>query len=224
MSSKMMSKAELSGVRTWMPRPIGSGRNSTEIPAPAMGVTAEQNPVHPPEADPAVIDRARAEGYALGLSEGRQQIAERELSERNALLALMSSIGQLRQDLEKNLADEVLSLGLEMAKLMVRETLALNPEAVLSVLREVMGTLPGLGQQTVLHLHPADAALVKPLLAADPMLAQTTWKVAEDPRIERGGCRLETPQSEVDATLATRWSRLIAVLGREDTWRAEKSG
>ena len=219
----MISKTELAELRAWKPQTIGASGSSAEFPAAALNAAPldEQKLVRP--ADPVAIEHARAEGYALGLSEGRKQVEEHELPERNALLALISSIGQLRQDLERNLADEVLSLGLEMAKLMVREALALNPGAVLSVLREVMGALPGLSQQTVLHLHPADAALVKPLLSADPILAQITWQVTEDPRIEPGGCRLETPQSEVDATLPTRWSRLVAVLGREDSWRTEKS-
>jgi flagellar assembly protein FliH len=42
--------------------------------------------------------------------------------------------------------------------------------------------------------------------------------VVEDPQIERGGCRLETPSTEIDATLETRWRRVIASLGRDDPW------
>ncbi len=227
-SNVILSKMGLSEVRAWTPHAIEDSRSIPEtlVTAPALVPLAEQGAkdLLSPEADPEAMDRARAEAYALGLAEGRKQAEERGSYEREALLALISTISKLRQDLEKNLADEVLSLGLEIAKLMVREALALKPEAVLSVLREAMGALPGLSQQTVLHLHPADAALVKPLLATDPILAQNTWKVTEDPRIERGGCRLETSQSEVDATLATRWSRLVSALGREDSWRTESKG
>ena len=38
------------------------------------------------------------------------------------------------------------------------------------------------------------------LRASDP-LAQLPWKIVDDVRIERGGCRIETAASEVDATL-----------------------
>ena len=33
-----------------------------------------------------------------------------------------------------------------------------------------------------------------------------------------GGCRLETEQCEVDATVPSRWRRLLANLGRSDDW------
>jgi flagellar assembly protein FliH len=97
----------------------------------------------------------------------------------------------------------------------------LNPESGLLILRDAVAALPGLSQHTVLHANPEDAALLQPLLTKDPAFTQLTWTVAEDPRMERGGCRLETAQSEVDATLATRWSRVVAALGREDSWRIE---
>jgi flagellar assembly protein FliH len=33
-----------------------------------------------------------------------------------------------------------------------------------------------------------------------------------------GGCRVDTEQCEIDATLPTRWRRLLAGLGRSDDW------
>ena len=55
-------------------------------------------------------------------------------------------------------------------------------------------------------------------LEDDPALATLPWKIVEDAQIERGGCRLETPTTEVDATLETRWRRVVASLGRDDSW------
>jgi flagellar assembly protein FliH len=34
-----------------------------------------------------------------------------------------------------------------------------------------------------------------------------------DPSVQPGGCRIETPQGEIDATVATRWRRVISTLG-----------
>ena len=45
------------------------------------------------------------------------------------------------------------------------------------------------------------------------------WRlVVEDHRIEPGGCRISSPNCEIDATLATRWKRVIAGLGRDASW------
>ncbi len=225
-----MAKAEVAGVRAWVPKGIVAVVPSVDERAPepmvevaemAQTASLPVAEVAASEIDPAVIDKARAEGYALGLAEGKRQREQHAAAECDSMQALMRAFEKMRQDLQASLADEVLSLALEMAKVMIRQALEFNPHAVLPALREATLALPGLGQQTVLHLHPQDAALVRPLLTQDPTLAQTAWTVVEDTRVERGGCRLETAQSEVDATLATRWSRVVAALGREDGWRTE---
>lgn len=191
-----------------------------EVPVPAAPPPVLE-PV-PPELDPILLDQARSEGYALGLEAGRRQVEQRDSQELQAIRSMLESFGRLRADLEASLSDEVLSLAITMARQIVRQSFALNPEAILPVLREALMVLPALNHQTVLHLHPEDATLVKPLLAQDTVLAQTSWRVVEDGRMERGGCRLETPESEVDATLATRWARVLAALGREDSWQPDK--
>ena len=43
-------------------------------------------------------------------------------------------------------------------------------------------------------------------------------QVASRDRVERGGCRLEFAGGQVDATIATRWNRVMAQLERGDAW------
>jgi flagellar assembly protein FliH len=109
-------------------------------------------------------------------------------------------------------------MSLELAKLIVRQSVRVKPDLVLSVIREAVSSLTGLDEHTTIHLHPADAALLRDAAGEDPMFASLPWKIIDDARIERGGCRLETATTEVDATLETRWRRVIAALGREDSW------
>ena len=44
------------------------------------------------------------------------------------------------------------------------------------------------------------------------------WTVRADGGIERGGCVASAASGELDATLATRWSRVVKALGRADSW------
>jgi flagellar assembly protein FliH len=60
-------------------------------------------------------------------------------------------------------------------------------------------------------LHPQDHALLRADLEADGLFKGCRF--IADARVARGGCRLETAQGEVDATLATRWLRVLAALG-----------
>jgi flagellar assembly protein FliH len=48
--------------------------------------------------------------------------------------------------------------------------------------------------------------------------APGAWRIVEDHRVEPGGCRVVSPTCEVDATLATRWKRVVEALGRDASW------
>ena len=67
-----------------------------------------------------------------------------------------------------------------------------------------------------LLLNPEDAALVRPYL--DQVLDKNRLRIVEDVRIVRGGCLIETPQGDLDATLASRWRQVVQVLGSNQNW------
>jgi flagellar assembly protein FliH len=169
-------------------------------------------------ANTAELARTREQAYREGVAAGRQEAQAALAAERAALKALIAGVNELIHDFEQTLAGDVLSVGLELAKQIVRSALRVKPDLVMAVVREAISSLPGLSEHTVLLLHPADAALVRKGLEDDPAVATLPWKIVEDPHIERGGCRLETPTTEVDAALETRWRRVVASLGRDESW------
>jgi flagellar assembly protein FliH len=67
-----------------------------------------------------------------------------------------------------------------------------------------------------LLLNPEDAALVRPHL--DQILDKNRLRIVEDVRIVRGGCLIETPQGDLDATLPARWRQVVQVLGSNEGW------
>jgi len=168
--------------------------------------------------DAAELVSAREQAYREGIEAGKREAGALLESERAALKTLVASMSELMQDFEQSLANDVLSMSLELAKLIVRQSLRVKPEVVVAVVREAVESLPGMSDQTVLLVHPADAALIRKAAEDDRALAALPWKIVEDAHIERGGCRLETPTTEVDATLETRWRRVLASLGRDDPW------
>jgi len=172
----------------------------------------------PASEDAPALAQVREEGYRQGVEAGRHEVEGRLEAERAALKELVAGLNQLMHDFEEGLANDVLSMSLELAKLIVRQTVKVKPEAVLPVLREAISSLPSMDEQTTVRLHPADAQLLRRVAETDKMLSALPWKIVEDAHIDRGGCVLETVTTEVDATLETRWRRVIAALGREDLW------
>lgn len=160
----------------------------------------------------ALRSSARAEGHAAGHAEGLARGAQ----EAQELRALLDHLKALVEDLEQGIATDVLSLSLELAKLIVRRSLRVRPELVLEIIREAAKTFPDLGNGPRLILHPADAELVRQSVGEESV--PMPWSLVEDPKMERGGCKFQNATTEIDATLENRWRRVVASLGRDDAW------
>ena len=157
-------------------------------------------------------DSARSEGRAAGLAEGRRQGA----AEAGRLRQLVAALARTRSEFEQEAAEDLLTLALDVARQVLQETLPVRRELVLPVVREALRGLPTLAQPAQIVLNPADVELVRAHLGEE--LRLSGWQVVEDHRIQPGGCRLHSQHSEVDATLATRWKRVLATLGRDHAW------
>ena len=161
----------------------------------------------------AIQQQAREEGYQAGHAEGLQKAAQE-----NQRLAEL--IGSLAQQVDEQIANELLALSLDIARQMLHQALKVNPELLLGVVREAIGTLPHFNQGAHLVLHPDDAALVRERMGEQ--LTHAGWKIFEDARIERGGARFETANSQIDASLETRWQRIVAALGKDTAWLVQE--
>lgn len=153
-----------------------------------------------------------AAGYAAGLSEARAE-AER-------LMALGDNLRQHLQALDQEVAEELLAVAVEIASQVLRQSLRLQPELLLPVVREAMAALPLHHAHPALFLNPADAALVRTQLGEQ--MAHKGWRIIEDTTIDTGGCRIEAGTSEVDATLSTRWQRVLDTIGTRSDWLEAK--
>ncbi|MDR3482761.1 MAG: flagellar assembly protein FliH [Burkholderiaceae bacterium] len=153
-----------------------------------------------------------AEGHKAGLVEGRAQAA----AELQRLRQLADSFGADVARANEVIAEDLLTLALDIAKAMLKTALTVKPELVLPIVGEAVRYLPGLQQPALLFLHPDDATLVKEHMADE--LTKAGWRIAEDVRLERGGCRIETASNQIDATTGNRWERIAADLGKESSW------
>lgn len=147
-----------------------------------------------------------AAGEAAGMAEGQQAAHQ--------LLSLAASLDRTLTDLNQEIADEVLALALEIAHQVLRQAVATKPDVVLPVVREALGQLPH--QHAAIYLHPADAELVRK--HAGDQLSHAGHRIHEDPKLRRGDVMIESNGAQVDATLATRWRRIVESLGSTTPW------
>ena len=159
---------------------------------------------------------AHQQGYAAGHAEGIA--AARDSAAR--IDAVMTSLQQALGELDQQVAEQLLATAVEIASQMLRQSLRVKPELLLPVVREAIATLhPHLGHPA-LFAHPDDAALIRKHLG--DQLTQNNWRIIEDGTLSSGGCRVELGASEVDATLETRWRRVIESIGISQEWLSDK--
>jgi flagellar assembly protein FliH len=203
MSNRVIPKEQLSAYQRWE-------LSALDDPQPAPDVNAVQLPTA--EELDQIHQQAYQEGFAAGMKDGLQE-AQTSVE---AMNRLMGGLIESLQQFDQELADETLELAVEVAKQIVRESIRLKPDIAVSVVRDAMASLPHSNQHVILHLNPQDSALVRAYL--DKEGHHGTWRIMEDAHIERGGCRLETASSEIDATVENRWKRIISALGSDINW------
>ena len=214
MSNPILSKEKLTAYQRWELTAL-SGQG--EAPrAPVRRRRSAPAPVPLPTA--ADVERIHQAAHAEGLAEGRDRAAA-IVAEMGALLA---SVTREVRTWEEKIADDIVSLALEIAHQVVRESLVVRREAIVAVVRDAMQQMPLFKTSARLMLHPSDVELVRDALG--DQLTQLGWRMIEDESIERGGCRIESEATHVDATNATRWERAVAALGRDRTWLERGAG
>ena len=160
----------------------------------------------------AIRAQAQAEGYTAGYAAGMAHAA----ADKGRLEALLHTLGESVRGHEQHMVDEVLDLALVIARQLVGEGLSVRREFILPIVSAGLNQLPQSVQRMQLMLNPADMDLVRHFLSSEP--ASGRCQLIADPTIAPGGCRIETEQCEVDATIPSRWKRLLANLGRSDDW------
>lgn len=156
--------------------------------------------------------QSQQEGFDAGYREG----TARAQAEGAKLAAMVAAFDRDFAQLDEIVAAKVLSLALTVARSMLRTALDVRPELLLPAVREAVAEIPAQSTHKRLHLHPEDAKIVR-AHAAD-LIQPGAWQLVEDPKLTRGGCRLRTGLGEIDATLETRWHRVLAAIGRDGAW------
>jgi len=162
-------------------------------------------------------ERGHAEGREAGLAVAEQETRvaaaeiERRVQQLQAILDFMEKpLAQLDHEVQHQLA----VLAGAIARHIVRRELRIQPDEIVAVVRETVALLPISAREVRVHLHPEDAQLVRSRLA--PTGADRAWSIVEDPVLSRGGCRVTSDNSAIDAQLEQRLGAAIAtVLGDE---------
>ncbi len=151
-------------------------------------------------------------GYEEGLNQAKQTISEYQ----QTFDAIFSSFDNSLKMFDEDVINSITQLAVSISKQIIRRELQINSEQVVSVVREAIKLLPLEKNQLTIHLNPSDTAVVQKVFNQDE--TENSFSFVEDPSIQRGGCKLSTDDSIIDATIDSQVAQIAAkLLGSQRT-------
>jgi flagellar assembly protein FliH len=157
---------------------------------------------------------AHKEAFDQGLAEGREAGRAEVRAQAERLAGMFGELAKPFEMLDAEVERELLTLAMALARQIVRRELKADPAQIIGIIRDAIAALPAAARDVRVFLHPEDAAVVRESLA--PTESERAWVIVEDPVMARGGCRVTTATSRVDARLEARLDAiLIDLLGAD---------
>ena len=167
-----------------------------------------------------ILDAVRKEAYAKGVQEGftvgMAKAREAAHEDKQRFLKLMTAFNEALEKSDEQIADDVLSLALDIAKAMLKVKLDVDPATVLPVVMDAIHYLPYVQKPARILVHHEDAQILREYLSEE--ISSQQWQIQEDSSIERGGCLVETGANQIDSTNAVRWKRISEALSQNNHW------
>lgn len=210
-TSRVFSADETADCRAWQ-APVVVG-NAAAAPARTAPGPAAAQPS--PEEIEEIRRRAREEGIEAGRREGREQGRAEVQAQAARLRAVLDALEAPLNELDDAVVDSLTELALTIARHLVRREIHAEPGEIVAVVRQAAAELPVATRRVRVVLAPADASIVRAALGGDEV-EDARWEIIEDPSVQRGGCRIESEHSRIDATVERRLAAIVAqVLGGE---------
>lgn len=193
------------------PKPVG---------ALAGGVTAEELEGVYKVAYEEGFAKGRQDGLAHGQKEGfaAGQADIRGVASRleGIVNALARPLEQMDEEVETQLAE----LALSLSRQIIRREIQRQPGEIVAVIREAVAQLPAASREVRVHVNPDDARFIIETMGQKDN--ESAWRLVEDPSITRGGCRVVTDSSRIDATLERRIALLASQAFGDDRTESQK--
>jgi len=217
-------KEKLTAYQRWEVAAFDEAEAAAHVAQPASRAATDAQSEESGEAlvlpTAAAVERMYADAHKEGYAAGRAEGAAETRAHAERIAAVMNGVHQSLRELDQHVAEQLLATAVEIANQILRQSLRVKPELLLPVIRDAVATLNAHLGHPAIFVHPDDAALIRTHLGEQ--LAHNSWRLIEDNALTPGGCRVELGASEVDATLETRWRRVLEAIGISQEWLVDK--
>ncbi len=219
---RFIPREELQGFSSWNPDPFQGVPETkpTYTTVPPEPAAPEAPAAEPEPRVDELISAARQSGYQDGYRDGMEAL---DAFKKSFAQQMSAQIGELMrnfsadfQDMEARMAETLARCAVELARQVVRAELQQQPELIARVAHEAIEALLISARHIRVRVHPEDLPLVEQ--GAGEELKAREAQLIPDPSIARGGCKVDSDISSVDATLPARWQQVTAAMGQHSLW------
>jgi flagellar assembly protein FliH len=196
-----------------------SGRRAAQrvTPAGATPVMAASGPMTPPVAQ-AQEQEIFAKGFAQGQQAGAAAAQQETAALAKKLATTLDDLMRVRNEMIRHTEKQMVQLALAVARRVVHREVAIDPNALVTMMRVALERVNDAARVTV-RLNPVDHQSVTSGPGGAAASDQVT--LTADPRIPRGGCKVESEYGEIDAGVDAQIQEIArALLGGDDGARA----
>jgi len=152
--------------------------------------------------------QAFEEGYSQGMNKGLKD-GEAIIRERiQRLDGIVNFLQKPLAELDESVTEQLTQLSISIAKMLIRRELKTDPGQIVAVVKETISALPAGMQNISILMNPDDATLLREAMTLSE--GERSWNIVEDPLLSKGGCKVTTDYSEVDASVEARLAAIIA--------------
>jgi flagellar assembly protein FliH len=197
-----------------------SGRRAATIvaggaagPAPALAAAGAPQPAVSPAQEKEIF----AKGFAQGERAGAQAAQQQNAALAKQLTTTLEDLMRVRNEMIRHTEKQMVQLALAVARRVVHREVATNTDTLLAMMRVALERLSDAAKVTV-RLNPVDHQSITAGTGNTPSAHVT---LAADPRIARGGCKVESEYGDIDAGVDAQIQEIArALLGDQHDAKA----
>jgi len=161
--------------------------------------------------------QAYEEGFAKGEQDGLRSGQQQLTSQINNFTRMINQLSTPVKQIDEEVSDQLVKLAITIAQQLIRREIKSDPGQIIGVVRDAVNELPVTARKVSVYLHPDDASLVRESLKVND--SDIAWKLIEDPAMSRGGCKVMTENSQINATVEKQLAEIVTRLlgGQRET-------
>ena len=152
------------------------------------------------------IEALQKQAWEEGRKEGYQAGMDQIHKKGEQLLGMFRFMERPLEELDDTVISQLTEVALTVMRLLLKKECAVDATHIQGVIQEAVEFLPVKSRDIKIRLNPADMALLQ---HSGISFDEEHSSYISDPSVTQGGCKVESDQSHIDATMETRIQQMI---------------